>query len=75
MVNRDPDCFSFTLVNKQVGGWFNSFTKSMNMDDDTMSAELKMFNKMQKEAELIEKSSSLTQQTSTQNEDIDQTGA
>ncbi|WAR19275.1 DDHD1-like protein [Mya arenaria] len=34
-----------------VGGWFNSITKSMSMDEEGMSAELKMFNRLEKEAE------------------------
>ncbi|KAL4237730.1 Phospholipase ddhd1 [Mactra antiquata] len=44
-------------VNNTVGGWFSSFSKSMSMDNDSMSAELKMFNKLEKEAEILQKSS------------------
>ena len=63
-----------SVVNNTVGGWFTSFAKSMSMDDDGMSAELKMFNKMEKEAALLEKKSPLTNQPSTSTEAIDHTG-
>lgn len=42
-------------VSSSVGGWFSQITRSL--EDDKMSAELKMFNKMKKEAEKLEKSS------------------
>lgn len=42
------------------------------MDDDSMSAELKMFNKLEKEAEILEKSTPLTKCPS--EEDVDHTG-
>ena len=44
----------------------------MSMDDEGMSAELKMFNKLEKEAEILEKTSSLTK--CPPEEDVDQTG-
>ena len=37
-----------------MGSWFSQITRSL--EDDKMSAELKMFNKMKKEAEKLEKS-------------------
>jgi uncharacterized membrane protein (DUF106 family) len=62
-------------VNNTVGGWFSTITKSMSMDNDSMTAELKMLNKLEKEAEILQKSSmsKCTQQTSSM-EDIDHTG-
>lgn len=64
--------FSHLAVNNTVGGWFSSLTQSMSLDDDSMSAELKMFNKLEQEAEKLEKSSALTKVPS--EEDIDHTG-
>ena len=58
-----------------MGGWFSSITRGI--DDDKMSAELKMFDKMKKEAEKLEKSSLNSVPTSSSNgleDSIDQTG-
>lgn len=44
-------------VNSTVNSWISSLTKSMGIQDGNMSAELKMLDKMQKEAEIYEKSS------------------
>ena len=63
------------LVSSSVGGWFSSITRGI--DDDKMSAELKMFDKMKKEAEKLEKSSLNSVPTSSSNgleDSIDQTG-
>ena len=58
-----------------MGGWFSSITRGL--DDDKMSAELKMFNKMKKEAEKLEKSSLSNIPSTSSNgleDSIDQTG-
>lgn len=61
-------------VNNTVGGWFNTFTKSMSMDNDSMSAELKMLNKLEQEAEILEKTSLANcQPQSSSMEDIEHT--
>lgn len=61
-------------VNHTVGGWFSTITKGMSMDNDSMSAELKMLNRLEKEAEILEKSSlNNCPNSNTSLEDIDKT--
>ena len=53
-----------------VGGWFSSITQSMSLDEAGMSAELRMFNKIEREGER-----KLARSLSQTHEEIDHTGS